>query len=229
MVLSDFVASHLGQCTTDGDPYGCQCVALIYAYCDALGVQRLTGNAIDMAAQPNPGFAWIPMGSGPLGAGDVVVWGQTPTLGIGTLGHVDIAVDSITTSSYRGLDQNWYASDLNNGSPAAYVTHGYVGVLGWHHFQGADMNLSLKEAIVRLAYLAALGREPESQAALDGWANQIADDGSNADQIIATIADSPEGQGRLQNVAKAATAAAAGVSAAFPAHTHPLSGTTGSN
>ena len=150
MVLSDFVASHLGQCTTDGDPYGCQCVALIYAYCDALGVQRLTGNAIDMAAQPNPGFAWIPMGSGPLGAGDVVVWGQTPTLGIGTLGHVDIAVDSITTSSYRGLDQNWYASDLNNGSPAAYVTHGYVGVLGWHHFQGG-FSVTDSEAIQAVA------------------------------------------------------------------------------
>lgn len=60
--------------------------------------------------------------------------------------------------------------------------------------QEEPMNLSTKRAHVRSIYLAALGREPESLAILDGWANSIKDDGSNTDVIAAAIADSSEGQ-----------------------------------
>lgn len=56
------------------------------------------------------------------------------------------------------------------------------------------MTVSEKRAWVRVAYLAALNREPENVAAQDAWASRIADDGSNVDSIVAAIADSAEGQ-----------------------------------
>jgi hypothetical protein len=62
------------------------------------------------------------------------------------------------------------------------------------------VTLSEKRAWVRLAYVGALGREVESQAALDNWANSILDDGSNVEAIVVKIIDSPEGQGRLKAV-----------------------------
>lgn len=58
---------------------------------------------------------------------------------------------------------------------------------------GSDVTHSEKRALCRLAYVAGLGREPESDAALDGHANSILDDGSNADAVITAIIDSPEG------------------------------------
>lgn len=70
----------------------------------------------------------------------------------------------------------------------------------------AAMTHSQKRAAVRLAYLSALGREPESDAVLEQWADQIADDGSNVDAIITEIADSIEGQKHLAAV-RAAIAA----------------------
>ena len=58
--------------------------------------------------------------------------------------------------------------------------------------QDEPMHISTKRALVRLAYLS-MGREPESWAAEDGWAKGIADDGSNADEVVSKICDSPEG------------------------------------
>jgi hypothetical protein len=56
------------------------------------------------------------------------------------------------------------------------------------------MQIAEKRAWVRVAYLAALDREPESVQTEDSWAAQIHDDGSNVDAIVAAIADSAEGQ-----------------------------------
>lgn len=72
------------------------------------------------------------------------------------------------------------------------------------------MNLSHKRALVRLAYVAGMGREPESFAALDSHAAAIKDDGSNADEVVTQILDSTEAQ------AHRAVSTASGV----PPHTH---------
>lgn len=66
------------------------------------------------------------------------------------------------------------------------------------------MTISQKRVTVRLAYLAALGREPESQQAEDTWAAQIADDGSNVDLVIASITDGAEAKAYRTAVRKVA-------------------------
>jgi hypothetical protein len=85
-----------------------------------------------------------------------------------------------------------YGTDLLNQSDA---TQGGIEInVELPADQEADtmLNLEEKRVMVREAYLASMGREPESTQALDNWANQIHDDGSNADDVIAQITDSPE-------------------------------------
>lgn len=87
------------------------------------------------------------------------------------------------------------------------------------------MHISTKVALIRLAYLSGLGREPENWDALIGWASSIKDDGSNAQEVVAQIVDSAEGQAwraHLQN------AGPAGAPAPTSNHTHTVpAGTTG--
>lgn len=61
-----------------------------------------------------------------------------------------------------------------------------------HHIGGDIMSPTDFKALVILAYVAASGnrRTPETQAAIDGWAAQY--NGTNGDQIIAKIVNSPE-------------------------------------
>lgn len=56
------------------------------------------------------------------------------------------------------------------------------------------MMISEKNAWVRTMFLAALGREPESGAVQQQYAAAIHDDGSNVDEVLTSIADSPEGR-----------------------------------
>lgn len=57
----------------------------------------------------------------------------------------------------------------------------------------AVMTPQENKALVILAYLTGLGRTPESQAVIDMWAAQIHTDGSNTDQVVSNIVNSPEG------------------------------------
>jgi hypothetical protein len=68
---------------------------------------------------------------------------------------------------------------------------------------GGEVVHSEKRAWCRLAYVSGLGREPESDAALEGHANSILDDGSNIDAVIAGIIDSAEGIKHLADLARA--------------------------
>lgn len=89
--------------------------------------------------------------------------------------------------------------------------------------EGEVMNLSQKRAAVRTAYHAAFGRGPESDQVLNGWANQILDDGSNEDAIITQIVDSAEGQKHEAEVrALIAAGPAQPPSTTVPAHKHSL-------
>jgi hypothetical protein len=60
--------------------------------------------------------------------------------------------------------------------------------------EGFVLPQQMKNALVRLAYLSGLGRQPESGSAELEYANDILDDGSNADEIMLKITGSPEGQ-----------------------------------
>lgn len=68
---------------------------------------------------------------------------------------------------------------------------------------GGSVDIHEKRGFVRLSYLAGLGREPESGEVLDGWANSIADDGSNLDAVMTNITDGAEGVGYRAKLAKA--------------------------
>lgn len=54
-----------------------------------------------------------------------------------------------------------------------------------------------KQALVHRWYMTYLGRYPESQAAMDNWANQLADDRSNVREVQDAFATTPEAQAWL--------------------------------
>jgi hypothetical protein len=64
-----------------------------------------------------------PANSPPPGA--LVIWHETPALGIGPDGHIAIALVA-TSSAMLTLDQNWPP-----GFPVKINLHSYVGVTGW--------------------------------------------------------------------------------------------------
>src|SRR5204863_8223988 len=83
---------------------------------------------------------------------------------------------------------------------------------------GEEVTHSEKRAWGRLAYVAGLGREPESDATLNDWAAKIADDGSNVDSVVAAIIDSPEGVAHLARVSALTSA-----KPVLVPHKHPAS------
>lgn len=83
---------------------------------------------------------------------------------------------------------------------------------------GEEVTHSEKRAWARLAYVAGLGREPESDEALNGWAEGIADDGSNVDSVVSRIIDSPEGVAHLARVSALTSA-----KPVLVPHKHPAS------
>lgn len=144
-----FLLKHMDHAALYPSGGGGSCVDLANLYlweCYALPAVRL--NAADWAHALIPGFVWVangPWNYPPQGA--IVVWGQNPAIGTGNLsestthhmtrgqnpaigtgpyGHVALAVDSDSVE-FLSFDQNWPA-----GHVAAFVSHSYTGVLGWH-------------------------------------------------------------------------------------------------
>ncbi len=75
--------------------------------------------------------------------------------------------------------------------------------------QQGGSSMTTRRALVRLAYIAGLGREPESVAAIDSWANGADDD----EAMVGKIIDSAEGvawQKKLHSQAAAGTAGPTG-------------------
>lgn len=109
--------------------------------------------------------------------------------------------------SWAGItvDSSWFDDGIANGlfGPGS----GSIG---------EAVNISEKRAWVRLSYVAALQFEPQSQAILDGWANQIADDGSNLEGIVQSIIDGQEANAHRTALLKVESLLAANPTLAGP-------------
>jgi CHAP domain len=124
LTLAQFIAAHNGQRVTAPGGDGGQCVDLAELWRLNLSMTRVYRNAGDFAGMTIAGMQWIPNTptNSPL-PGDVVVWAKNASM---PNGHIDIAVDGITSMTFRGFDQNWplgYAAHLQE--------HGYWDIAGW--------------------------------------------------------------------------------------------------
>jgi hypothetical protein len=108
--------------------FGAQCVDLANAYCaEVLGVDRLSGNAIDIWRTAPP--TWQRATNAPTNAppkGTIVIWGANAIAGTGVYGHIAIAVEDQGVSTFSSFDQNF-----PTGSPCHLQRHTYDGVIGW--------------------------------------------------------------------------------------------------
>ncbi len=135
--LAQFVSQWTGRCTGfPGWSPPNQCTDLALEWIAALGLPTgdVHGNAIQWASESLQGFSWVAndatCGGQPSqlpSPGDLVVW-HGGYHGVGSSGHVDIAVSGITQSGFTGFDQNWPV-----GSCPHLQAHDYCGVLGWQH------------------------------------------------------------------------------------------------
>ncbi len=105
---------------------GCQCVDLIMAYYDYLGVSRVGGNAIDYAYSQLPsGWSKVPSAQ----PGDIVVWGPGGVVSDGghvadsANGHIGIVLEGISSSKIRTAETN----TLEGGAPAhSFIRNAYT-------------------------------------------------------------------------------------------------------
>lgn len=127
--LAACVGSYLGQRVTAPGGLGGECVDWANLYLvDVCGHSPVRANAIDWPHTEITGFLWI--SNSPTNypsAGDLVVWGEQWTIGVGAFGHIAVVLLAdrfflVTT------DQNW-----PDGSPVTAHAHSYLGVLGWFH------------------------------------------------------------------------------------------------
>lgn len=103
--------------------YGNQCVDLIMAYYQYLGVSRVSGHGYQYATNSLPS-GWTRIQNTPTFVpepGDIVVWNAS--IG-GGYGHVGIFISG-DTSSFVSIDQNW-----PKGTSCQKVTHNYNSVWG---------------------------------------------------------------------------------------------------
>ena len=110
-----------GWCRDMDGAYGCQCVDLILAYYDYLGVSRASGNACDYRSNNLPsGWTRIWDKNSPQ-IGDVVVWGPGASIGgghyaNGTYGHIGIikgvnadgTISTVETNAGQGPAAHYY-------------------------------------------------------------------------------------------------------------------------
>lgn len=125
MTLAALVARYLGSPVNSVYGIGGECTDWCNVYLGLVrGIPHVYRDAVNWR-EPIPGLAWTantPTNSPPSGA--VVVWGSTPSEGIGQAGHVAVAVLA-DAEHIVSLDQNWQGRYLH------FVVHPYSGVLGW--------------------------------------------------------------------------------------------------
>lgn len=129
MTLLQWLIHRLGTSIDIDGAYGAQCVDAINDYLAELGAPRVHGNAVDIAHQSIPGFAW--RANSPDNApraGSIVVWNANDTvLHIGQFGHTAVAIHADRWGMVTA-DQNWA------GVPRlALYAHTYRAVAGWHY------------------------------------------------------------------------------------------------
>lgn len=115
--------SQIGKYINVDGAYGNQCVDLIMAYYQYLGVSRVSGHGYQYAYNSLPS-GWTRIQNTPSFVpepGDIVVW--TTAIG-GGYGHVAIFLYG-DTNSFTSLDQNW-----PKGTSCQKVTHNYNAVWG---------------------------------------------------------------------------------------------------
>lgn len=109
--------------------------------------------------------------------GDLVFFRPNTSL-TGPAGHVDIAIDQISTSSFRAVDSNW-----NNNRTLQYVNHGYNEVVGWFHptnNQGGNMAETTLEVEQRLLH---------GPGGIDEWIRQTAAAREQVNALQAQVAE----------------------------------------
>ena len=101
-----------GWCDDVDGAYGCQCVDLILAYYDYLGVSRSSGNAYEYAYNALPS-GWTRVYSNPQ-PGDVIVWGPGAVLQDGGYnansknGHIGIVTGIVSNTQVSTVETNTY-------------------------------------------------------------------------------------------------------------------------
>ena len=101
-----------GWCKDVDNAYGCQCVDLVIAYYDYLGVRRSSGNACDYASNSLPS-GWSRVYSNPQ-PGDVIVWGPGAVLQDGgykadpNFGHIGIVTGVVSSNQVSTVETNTY-------------------------------------------------------------------------------------------------------------------------
>jgi hypothetical protein len=124
LAYAHLVGKYNGQfVNVDRNPYGAQCVEIVQAWCDILGIERFPGNAADFQFDAHPDCDWI--ANSPTNfpeIGSIVVFHKSANLPFGHVGVSGVA-DSMRFTSF---DQNWPL-----GSPAHQQGHTYNGVAGW--------------------------------------------------------------------------------------------------
>lgn len=127
MTIQEFVTNNLNSTIGDG-----QCVALILKYEN--DVLNLTPTGVGNAHDYYDLFDTTPFlynnfnkftynGSNKPEIGDIIVWNTNVG---GGYGHVDIAYQNISNTSFIGFDQNW-----NSPLRTSIENHNYNNVLGW--------------------------------------------------------------------------------------------------
>ena len=118
----DWARSKIGSKIDVDGYYGAQCVDLIMAYYEYLGVSRVSGNGCDYSHNSLPS-GWTRIQNTPSFVpepGDIVVWTDAGW----QYGHVAIFLSG-NTSSFTSIDQNW-----PKGSEVKEVSHNYNYVWG---------------------------------------------------------------------------------------------------
>jgi len=131
MTFMQWLSSNLGAKIDVDGAYGPQCVDAVNSYLSNVWqLPRVTGNAIDIAAQALRGFAWVnnSVANAPR-VGSIVVWkaGEKPVTAIGPNGHTAIVVIS-DRHAFISADQNWAGIQR-----LELTLHTYSLVWGWHH------------------------------------------------------------------------------------------------
>jgi hypothetical protein len=145
--FNQFFAKYNNQSVETEDPTALdQCMDLIFALCDFLGIPRDTirHQFAYQVATPNPDtlqyFEWIPNSPTNIPTvGDIIVFKICAGIPVG---HVSIETGKSNSLNLVSFDQNWNTINYNHGYDkygnlipyCRQVTHNnYYGVNGWWH------------------------------------------------------------------------------------------------
>lgn len=110
-------------------------------------------------------------------------YAQPVPVGTSQIAHWRVGYGSTASNNWTMNPWNVDYEDLSNATMYAADLKAYISINGVMKKDGGGVTLGEKRAWARQWYAIFCLRDPESQAAEDGWANAIADDGSNLDAV----------------------------------------------